>query len=91
MAYMEWEPDGVSTFANSSPRRLLAFPPSPAKTLGYNHYGPLGHSLLDACVDHQTNPTNQLEWKMDAVVGRRTDMDADRQEAATHKVHQRVL
>ena len=50
----------------------------------------LGHCVLDALIDQKTNPTNQLKRKLDAAVGRRTDMDADRQEAATRNVRQRV-
>ena len=57
---------------------------------GYDHYRLLGHSVLDAVIDQKTNPTNQLKRKPDAVVGRRTDMDADRQEAATCNVRQRL-
>ena len=52
--------------------------------------GYLGHSVLDALIDQKTNPSNQLKQKLDAVVGRRTDMDADRQEAATRNVRQRL-
>ena len=90
MAYVEWEMDYVSTVANTWPRRLLPFPPSPAQPLGYDHYSQLGHSMLDALIEQKTNPTNQLKRKLDAVVGRRTDMDAARQEAATRNVGQRV-
>ena len=90
MAYVEWESDRVSTVATSWPRRLPRFPPSPTQPLGYDHYRLLGHSVLDALIDEKTNPTNQLKRKLDAVVGRRTDMDADRQEAATRNVRQRL-
>ena len=90
MAYVEWEPDRVSTVANTWPTRLLPFPPSPAQPLGYDHYRLLGHTVLDALIDQKTNPTNQLKRKLDVVVGRRTDMDADRQEGATRNVRQRV-
>ena len=90
MAYVEWEPDRVSTVATSLPRRLPRFPPSPTQSLGYHHYRLLGDSVPDALIDQKTNPTNQLKWNMDAVVGRRTDMDADRQEAATRNVQQRL-
>ena len=90
MAYVEWESDRVSTVAPSWPRRLPRFPPSPTQPLGYDHYRLLGHSVLDALIDQKTNPTNQLKRKLDAVVGRRTDMDADRQEAATRNVRQRL-
>ena len=89
IAYVEWEPDRISTVATSWPRRLPRFPPSPTQPLGYDHYRPLGHSVLDALMDEKTNSTNQLERKLDAVVGWRTDMDADRQEAATGNVRQR--
>ena len=88
MAYVEWEFD--STVATSWPRRLPRFSPSPTQPLGYDHYQLLGHSVLDALIDQKTNPTNQLKRKLDAVVGRRTDMDADRQEAATRSVRQRL-
>ena len=90
MAYVEWQSDRVSTVATSWPRRLPRFPPSPTQPLGYDHYRLLGHSLLDALIDQKTNPTNQLKRELDAVVGRRTDMDADRQEAATRNVRQRL-
>ena len=90
MAYVEWESDRVSTVATSWPRRLPRFPPSPTQPLGYDHYRLLGHSVLDALMDQKTNPTNQLKRKLDAVMGRRTDMDADRQEAATRNVRQRL-
>ena len=90
MAYVEWESDRVSTVAASWPRRLPRFPTSPTQPLGYDHYRLLGHSVLDALIDQRTNPTNQLKQKLDAVVGRRTDMDADRQEAATRNVRQRL-
>ena len=91
MAYVEWESDRVSTVATSWPRRLLRFPPSPTQPLGYNHCRLLGHSVLDALIDQKTSPTNQLKQKLDAVVGQRTDMDADRQEAATRNVRQQLL
>ena len=90
MAYVEWESDRVSTVATSWPRRLPRFPPSPKQPLGYDHYWLLGHSVLDALIDKKTNPTNQLKRKLDAVLGRRTDMNADRQEAATRNVRQRL-
>ena len=90
MAYVEWEPDRVSTVATSWPRRLPRFPPSPTQPLGYNHYRLLGHSVLDALGDQKTNHTNQLKRKMDAVEGPRTDMDANRQEAAMRNVRQRM-
>ena len=78
MAYVEWESDRVSTVATSWP--------SPTHWLGYDHYRLLGHSVLDALIDQNTNPTNQLKRKLDAVLGRRKGMDADREEAATRKV-----
>ena len=87
MAYVEWESARVSTVATSWPPR---FPPSPTQPLGYDHYRLLGHSVLDALIDQKTSPTNQLKRKLDALVGRRTDMDADRQEAATRNVRQRL-
>ena len=59
MAYVEWEPDRVSTVATSWPRRLPRFPPSPTQPLGYNHYRLPGHSVLDALIDQKTDPTNQ--------------------------------
>ena len=90
MAYVEWESARVSTVATSWPRRLPRFPPSPTQPLGYDHYWLLGHSVLDALIDQKTNPTNQLKRKLDAVEGQRTDMDADRQEAATRNVRQRL-
>ena len=90
MAYVEWESDRVSTVATSWPQRLPRFPPSPTQPLGYDHYQLLGHSVLDALIDEKTNPTNQLKQKLDAAVGRRTVMDADRQEAATRNVQQRL-
>ena len=90
MAYVEWESARVNTVETSWPRRLPRFPPSPTQPIGYDHYRLLGHSVLDALIDQKTNPTNQLKRKLDAVVGRRTDMDADRQEAATRNVRQRL-
>ena len=90
MAYVEWEPDRVSTVAPSWLRRLPRFPPSPTQPHGYNHYRLLGHCVLDALIDQKTNPTNGLKQKLDAIVRRRTVMDADRQEAATRNVRQRV-
>ena len=90
MAYVEWESNRVSTVATSWPRRLPRFPPSPTQLLGYDHYRLFGHSVLGALIDQKTSPTNQLKQKLDAVVGRRTDMDADRQEAATRNVLQRL-
>ena len=50
----------------------------------------LGHSVLDALSDQKTNPTNQLKRKLDDVVQWRRDVDADRQEAATRNVRQRL-
>ena len=88
IAYMEWEPDRVSTVATSWLRRLLRSPPLSTQHLSYDHYRLLGHCVLDALIDQKTNPTNQLKRKLDAVVGQRTDMDADRQEAATCNVRQ---
>ena len=90
MAYVEWESHRVSTVATSWPRRLPRFPLSPTQPLGYDHYRLLGHSVPDALIDQKTNPSNLLKRKLDAVVGRRTDMDADRQEAATRNVRQRL-
>ena len=90
MAYVEWEPDRVSTVATWWRRRLPRFRPSPTQPLGYDHYQLLGHSVLAALIDQKTNPTNQLKRKLDAVVGRRTDMDANRQEAATRNVRQHM-
>ena len=89
MAYVECESDRVSTVATSWPRRLPRFPPSPTQPLGYDDYRPLDHSVLDALIDQKTNPTNQLKQKLDGVVGRRTDMVANRREAATRNVRQR--
>ena len=60
------------------------------KTLGYDHYQLHGHSVLDARIDQKGNPTNQLKRKLKAVEGRTTYMDADKQEAATRNVRQRV-
>ena len=90
MAHVECEADRVSTVATPWPWRLPRFPPSPTQPLGYNHHRLLGHSVLDALIDQKTNPTNQLKRELDAVVGRRTDMDADRQEQATRNVRQRL-
>ena len=90
MAYLEGDSECVTTVAISPPRRLPRFRPSPAKSLGYDHYRLLGHSVLDALIDEKTIPTNQPKLKMDAVVGQRTDMDADRQEAATRNLRQRM-
>ena len=78
MAYVEWESDRVSTVATSWPRRLPRFPPSPTQPFAYDNYRLLGHGVLDALIDQKTNPTNQLKRKLDAVAGRKTDMDADR-------------
>ena len=69
MAYVEWEPDRVSTVATLWPRRLPGVPPSPTQHLGYDHYRLLGHSVLDALIDGKTIPTNQLKRNLDAVVG----------------------
>ena len=90
MAYVEWEPDHVSTVATSWPQRLQRFPPAPMQPLDYDLNWLLGHSVLDTLIDQKTNPSKQLERKLDADVGRRTDMDADRQEAATRNVRQRT-
>ena len=90
MAYIEWEPERVSTLAASWRRTLPRFPPSPIQPLGYHHYRHLGHSGLDALIDQRTNPTKNLKRKLDAVVGRITDMDVERQGAATRNVRQRV-
>ena len=90
MAYVEWEPNRVSTVATSWPRRLPRFLPSPTQLLGYDHYWLLGHCVLDALIDQKTNPTNQLKRKLDAVVRRRTDRDPHRQEAATRNVRQHM-
>ena len=90
MAYVESESDRVSNVGTSWPRRVPRFPPSSTQPPGYDHYGLLGHSVLDALIDQKANGTNQLKRKPDAVVGRRTDMDADRQEAAARKVRQRL-
>ena len=90
MAYVEWESDRVSTVATSGPWSLPRCLPSPTQPLGYDHYRLLGHSLLDALIDQKTNPTNQLKRKLDAIVGRRKHMDADRQEAAPRNVRQRL-
>ena len=90
MPYVEWESDRVSTVAISWPRRFLRFPPSPRQPLGYDHYRLLGHRVLDPLIAQKTNPNNQLKRKLDAVFGRRTDMDADRQEAATRNTRQRL-
>ena len=86
MAHVPWEPDRVSTIATSWPRRLPSIPPPPTQPLGYDYYRILGHSMLDALIDPKMNPTDHLKGKLDAVVGRRRDMDADRQEAATQNV-----
>ena len=90
MAYVQWESDRVSTFANSWRQRLPRFPASPTPAFGYNNYRLLGHGVLDALIDQKTNPTNQMKLRLNAVVGRKTDMDADRQEAATRNVRQRM-
>ena len=90
MAYVEWEPNRVSTVARSLPRRLPRFPPSAMQPPGYNHYRLLGHCVLEFLIDQNTYPTNKLKRKLDAVVGRRTDMDVDRQEAATRNVPQHM-
>ena len=78
MAYVEWDLARVSTVATLWPRRLPRFPPSPTQPLGYDYYRLLGHNVPDALIDEKTHPTNQLTRKLDAVVGRRTDMDPDR-------------
>ena len=90
MAYVEWGPDNVSTDATSWPQRLPRLPPSPTQPLGYDHYQLLGHCVLGALIDQKTSPTNQLKRTLDAVVGWRTDMDADRQEAATGSVREHM-
>ena len=89
-AYVESESDRVSTVATSWPRRLPRFPPPPTQPFGYDQYRLLGQSVLDAVIDQKPNPTNQLKRKLDAVVGQRTDMDADRLEAGTRNVRQRL-
>ena len=86
MAYVEGRFDRVSTVATSGRGGFRDF--HPQQPLGYDHYRLLGHSVLDALIDPKTNPTNQLKRKLDALVGRRTDMHADRQEAATRNVRQ---
>ena len=100
MAYVEWEPDRVGIIASpggrgpgpgTEPQRLPGFPPSLTKPLGYVHYRLLGHCVLDAVIDQKTNPTNQLKPKLDAALGPRTDMDADRQEAVTCNMRQHML
>ena len=90
MAYEEWEPDCGITVVISWPRRLLRLPAAPTQPLNYNHYRLLGHCLLDALIDQTTNPTDHLKRKLDAVVRQRTDMDADRQEAAIRNVRQHM-
>ena len=90
MAYAEWEPHRLSTIATSWPQRLPRFPTAPKQPLGYNHYWLVGLGVLHALIDEKTNPTNQLKRKLDAVVGRRTDMDVDRQESATRNKRERV-
>ena len=90
MANVERESDRFSTIGPSWPGRLPRFPSSPTQPLGYDHYRLLGHSVLDALIDQKTNPTNQLKRKLNAVVGRRTDMDADRREAAPRNVPQHL-
>ena len=45
MAYVEWEPDRVSTVTTSWPRRLLRLQPSPTQPSGYTHYRLLGHGV----------------------------------------------
>ena len=49
MAYVEWEPDRVSTIASSLPRRLLRPPSSATQPLGYENYWLSGQS---ACCPH---------------------------------------
>ena len=71
MPYMELEANRVSTVAASWPRRLRRFPPKPTQPLGYDRDWLLGHGVLDALIDQETNPTNQLRRKLDALVGRR--------------------
>ena len=90
MAYVEWELDRVNTVAHLWPKRLPASQPSPAQPLGYDHYRLLGHSVLDALIDQKIKPTNQRKRNPGAVVGRRTDMDANRQQAGTRNARQRV-
>ena len=90
MGYVKWGPDRVSLVATLWPRKLPRFPLSPTQLLGYDHYRLLGHSVLDALIDQKTAPAKELKWKLDSFVGRRTDMDADRQKAAMHNVCQRV-
>ena len=90
MAYLECEPDCVSAVATSWRRMLPTFPLSLAQRLGCDHYRLLGNSVRDALMNQKTNPTNQLKRKLDAVVGRRNDMDAPKQEGGTRNVPQRV-
>ena len=90
MAYVEWDLNRVSTVVTPWPRRLPSFPPSPTRPLGYDHYRLLGQEVLDDHIDQKINPKNQLKLKLDAVVGRKTDMDADRQETATRNMPQRM-
>ena len=90
MAYMEWELNRVSSVPILWARGLPRFPPSPTQPLRYDLYWLLGHSMLDALLDQNTNPTNQVKQKLNAVVGSSTYMDADRQEPATRNVRQQV-
>ena len=90
IATVEWEFNRVSSVAPLWSRRISRIPPSPTQPLGRNHYRLLGHGILDAFIDQKTNFTNQLKQKLDAAVGRRTDMDAEGQEAGTRNVRQHV-
>ena len=53
MAYVEWEPNRVSTVATSWPGMLPSFPPSPTQPLGYDHCRLLGQCVLDALIDQK--------------------------------------
>ena len=90
MACVEWELERFSTVATLCPRRLRRFPASPTRPLSYEQYRLFRNNVLDALIDQKTTPTYQLAWKLDAVVGRRTHMNANRQEAGTRNVRQKV-
>ena len=78
MFYVEFSTDRVSTVANICPQRLPPFPRSSTNPKGFHHYRDLGHTVLDTLIDHK-DPSNHLKRKLDSILGRQTDMHADRQ------------
>ena len=81
MAYVEREPDRVTTFATSWPRGLPRFPHSPTQPLGYDQYRLLGHSVLDPSLTRrQTRQTNRNGKWMLLWGGEQIGMPTDRKQ-----------